>query len=151
MKNKRGRPTKTKQQEIRNVLMQYFQKGYSAFVTANDTGINVKTVNNCFREWEKELYDDREFLEKCKIEKERTISVIDRELISLEKQEEEMEELKNDSKERGNSNLVERAIRTIIKIKDQKSKLIADRINLVNAPTADVILEYSDKEVKKDV
>ncbi|NIP61999.1 MAG: hypothetical protein GWN01_08970 [Nitrosopumilaceae archaeon] len=150
-KGKRGRPSRKQQHNIEDTLRPYFQKGHSALGTANDTGFDVKTVNKYFRKWEKDLYDDREFSEKCKIERQRTALAIENELLSLEKHERDVEQLKKDSKKLGEYNLFEKATRLIVKIKEQKSKLMAERINLINAATVGDILEQSDKGGKENV
>ena len=136
-----GRPSKKEQLGIQNVLKPFFQRGVSANATAKETKLNIKTVRNYFREWEKDLVEDTDFLERCKIEKERSVLSLDNEIISLDKLERELELLIKKFKKAGNYMLFEKFTKLIIKIKEQKWRLYSEKINLINTPTADTIVE----------
>jgi len=150
--HKNGRPSKAEQLEIQKRLRPYFENGISAFVTARETGINIKTVNKYFDEWYKEIKNSQqpEFVERTKFEKERAILVFDNQLLKLYKIQD---------------NLEKQAIVTSGKVKHAFEKgyyklqaqivgmivdLISTRINLANAVTADASLEQKTKELIKE-
>ncbi len=144
-----GRPTKSGQLEIQDKLQPYFANAISAFATANETGINIKTVNKYFDQWYCEIKDSQqqEFIEKTKFEKERAVLAIDNQLLKLYKIQDDLEKqaIVTSSKvkhafEKGYYKLRAQVVGMIV-------NLISTRINLVNAVTADASLEQKAKEL----
>ena len=142
---RRGRPTKNDQFQIRRILRPYYQKSISANATSKETGINIKTVLRYFKEWDQKLLEseDKDFLKRCKITKEKSIQTIDDELISLNHQETQLDFVIHDTKRSGNVLHFEKLSRLKLKIKDLKTKLLVAKINLVNTPTADTIINMN--------
>ncbi len=83
--NTNGRPTQKQQIEIQETLREYFEKGISATVTSQSTGINIKTVCKYFEEWVEEIkkINDIDFLKRIKLERERYLEVLDQQLLKL--------------------------------------------------------------------
>ena len=83
--NSNGRPTQKQQIEIQETLREYFEKGISATVTSQSTGINIKTVCKYFEEWVEEIkkINDIDFLKRIKLERERYLEVLDQQLLKL--------------------------------------------------------------------
>lgn len=147
-----GRPTKSGQLEIQDKLQPYFANGISAFATANETGINIKTVNKYFDNWYSEIQNSQrqEFVEKTKFEKERAVLAFDNQLLKLYKIQDDLEKqaIATPGKvrhafEKGYYKLRAQIIGMIV-------NLISTRINLVNAVTADASLEQKTKELIKE-
>lgn len=70
-----GRPTKTEQLQIDDVLRPYFERNMSAKFTANSTGMNIKTVCIYFNRWAEEIINSKseEHVRRWREERERTI------------------------------------------------------------------------------
>jgi len=83
--NSKGRPTLKQQIEIQETLREYFEKGVSATVTSQNTGINIKTVCKYFEEWIEQIkkINDIDFLKRIKLERERYLEVLDQQLLKL--------------------------------------------------------------------
>lgn len=150
-KYNQGRPTKEEQEAISKELQQYYEKGCSATFTSKETRINIKTVLKYFEEWDKELLEstDNDFLQRCKIEKERSVIALESEIESLKKEEEEVEQLKQASIKSGDVLKFERFSKLKLKIKELKAKLLSEKINLVNTPTMDTIMKFQSGDDKQ--
>lgn len=87
IKYKKGRPTKMGQLEIQRTLRPYFEKGISASVTCEKTGINGKTVRKYFNFWIQEISESEEndFFEGQKKERTRTIVALDSLVLEVHK------------------------------------------------------------------
>jgi len=74
-----GRPSKNQQLIIQNKLRLFFDRGYTATLTAEKTHTNIKTVCKYFEEWAEKIseIEDEEFLARQKKEKERVIIAFD--------------------------------------------------------------------------
>ncbi len=142
-KTKRGRPTKHNQSRIKKMLQPYYQKGVSASAASKATQLNIKTVLKYFSEWDKKLleFEDSDFLKRAKITKERTIQALDKEIISLDDHEKEINSLKNIARQTGNVLHFEKLSRLKLKIRDQKLKILSAKINLINTPTAYTVID----------
>jgi len=142
-KTKRGRPTKHNQSRIKKMLQPYYQKGVSASAASKATQLNIKTVLKYFSEWDKKLleFEDSDFLKRAKITKERTIQTLDKEIISLDDHEKEINSLKNIARQTGNVLHFEKLSRLKLKIRDQKLKILSAKINLINTPTAYTVID----------
>jgi len=71
----RGRPSKNIQLETRRKLQFFFERGYSASFTAQEVGLNIKTVCKYFRKFSEQFRDleDQNFFERTRIDRERMI------------------------------------------------------------------------------
>ena len=141
-KIKHGRPTKKDQRHIRDTLKEYFEKGISANATAAKTETNIKTVLKYFKVWEEEMITSEDgFVERAKITKEKTIRSLDDEIITSYDHEDEIDAMKNIAVSTGNILHFEKISKLKMKILDHRLKLIAAKTNIINTPTADVILK----------
>ena len=145
---KHGRPTKRKQDRIKKNLKPYYQKGTSASATSNETKLNIKTVLKYFKKWDKEIleYEDSDFLRRAKIAKEKTLQSFDYEIISLDNDEKVVSSARDIARKTGNIIHFEKLSRLKLKIIDQKFKMLSSKINLINTPTADTIIELEKKD-----
>ena len=145
---RRGRPTRHKQNEIKKILQPFYQRGISANATSSKTGINIKTVLKYNKQWDKKLVDsDKDFLMKVKITKEKSIQTLDKEILSLYDQEEEIESIKNTVKRKGDLTHFEKLSRLKLKFSDQRMKILAAKTNLIGTPTADTLIEMKRDDV----
>lgn len=145
---KRGRPTRHDQNQIKKMLHPFYQKGVSANATSIKTGINIKTILKYYKQWDKKLVDsDKDFLMRVKITKEQSIQTMDREILSLYDQEEEIESVKKISKRNGDISRFEKLSRLKLKFSDQRMKVLATKMNLISTPTADTIIEMEKNDV----
>lgn len=82
----RGRPSKAEQLEIQKKIWPYFEEQYRVGRTAEETGINKKTVRKHFRILYEQFRSkqDVEFFERCKISKGRTLLALDTCIVELE-------------------------------------------------------------------
>jgi hypothetical protein len=150
-KRKNGRPSKAEQLEIQKKLWPYFSRGISAFTTAKETGINIKTVNKYFAIWfdQSKNSQDHDFIEKCKIENQRAFISYENELSRLYKM---RDDLMKDFQESG-KDLQSR--KWYYKLDMEISKMIIHltslKTALVNSPTADVTLDILQKEQRQTI
>ncbi|MCH9042390.1 MAG: hypothetical protein QQN43_05885 [Nitrosopumilus sp.] len=143
---RRGRPTRYNQNKIEKILQLFYQKGISANATSTKTEINIKTILKYYKQWDKKLVDsDKDFLMRVKITKEQSIQTLDREILSLYDQEDEIESIKNIIKRNGDITRFEKLSRLKLKFSDQRMKILAAKINLVGTPTADTLIEIKEK------
>ena len=142
----RGSPTRYNQNKIEKILQLFYQKGISANATSTKTEINIKTILKYYKQWDKKLVDsDKDFLMRVKITKEQSIQTLDREILSLYDQEDEIESIKNIIKRNGDITRFEKLSRLKLKFSDQRIKIRAAKINLVGTPTADTLIEIKEK------
>jgi len=85
MNTKNGRPTKSKQIEIKKKLMPYYEKGLSANFTSKETGFNIKTVCKYYKNWAEEINEkcDTDFIDHQKIIIQQGVIVMDRLVLEL--------------------------------------------------------------------
>ena len=142
-KTKHGRPTIRNQNKIKKILQRYYLKGVSASATSKVTQLNIKTVLKYFAEWDKKLLEseDNDFLRRAKITKERVLQALDNEIISLDNHEKEINSIKDIARQTGNIFHFEKLSQLKLKIRDQKLKMLSYKINLINTPTADVVID----------
>ena|SRR5437899_1481381 len=101
----RGRPSKTEQIQIQNLLRPYFERNISATSTANSTDINIKTVCAYFNEWTNEVISSKseESRIRWRQERERTVlsyeCLISQEYLGLEEINTKIKKLEEDGKE----------------------------------------------------
>ena len=145
---KRGRPTKHDRSKIKKSLQSYYQKGISASVTAKASKINYKTVLKYFAEWDKEILEleDKDFLRRTKITKEKTLQVLDDEMISLENHEKEVNTANQLAKKIGDITSFVKLSQLKLKMRDQKLRIVSSKINLINTPTAGEIIKLENKD-----
>jgi len=145
---KQGRPTRYEQNRIKNILQPFYQKGISANETSAKTGINIKTILKYYKRWNEEIVDsDKDFLMRVRITKEQTIQTMDREILSLYDQEEEIESIKNSIKRNGDIIQFEKLSRLKLKFSDRRMKVLAAKINLVGTPTVDTLIKIGGNDV----
>jgi len=140
---KHGRPTRRNQSKIKKILQRYYLKGVSASATSKAAQLNIKTVLKYFAEWDKKLLEseDNDFLRRAKITKERVLQALDNEIISLDDHEKEINSIKDIARQTGNIFHFEKLSQLKLKIRDQKLKMLSYKINLINTPTADVVID----------
>lgn len=103
-KHKNGRPSKTSQLEIQRELRSCFEQGIYALLTAEKTGINIKTVCKYFDFWTQEIIESEEsdFLERQKKERTRILVSLDNQIIDayklLDSVDEEIKKIKEQHK-----------------------------------------------------
>lgn len=144
---KHGRPTRHEQEEIKKKLQPYYQKGVSAKATSETTGVNIKTVLKYFSDWDKKLLEseDADFLRRAKVTKEKSIQALDKEIISLDNEEKEIDSIRDTAKKNGDISNFDRMSRLKLKIIDQKFKMLSARTNLINTPTIENLIEMKEK------
>ena len=145
---KRGRPTLHKQNEIKKILQSFYQKGISPSVTSKATNLNNKTVSKYFSKWNKNILEseDKDFLRRSKIAKERTLQSLDNEIISLDNHEKEINSIKDNARKTGNVIHFVKLSKLKLKITDQKLKMLSAKINLINTPTFDDVVHLENKD-----
>jgi len=100
-----GRPTKTEQLLIDDVLRPYFERNMSAKFTANSTGMNIKTVCIHFNQWTEEIINSKseEHRRRWREERERTIlsydNLISEEYLRLDEINHKIKKLEEEGKE----------------------------------------------------
>jgi len=151
-KSKHGRPTKQEQITIQRILRSFYEKGVSATLTSNKTGINIKTVLNYFEKWNKEILEseDKDFIQRCRQEKERSVLTLDNQLLSLSTNKNEVDNQIKLLTKSGNLALVERFYKLKLKIVNEINRIVLARINLINTPTADTIINLNQKEFEEN-
>jgi hypothetical protein len=149
--NKCGRPTKAEQLKIQDKLQPYFAKGISSYATANETGINIKTVNKYFGDWYTEIKNSQhqDFIEKAKFEKERAVLAIDHQLLKLYKIQDELDKHTMTSSDKIKCAFEKGYYKLRAQIVGMIVNLISTKINLANAVTADASLEQKTMELIK--
>ncbi len=150
--HEKGRPSLNEQLEIQRALRPYFENSISAPMTAQKTGFDIKTVNKYFKEWYKEITESEtpDFIVKCKEEKARSLVMLENQICSLDEDKKQIQKLIDVSKQTGNLEFLEKFFKIKLKITETIGKFASARINLANATTADVVIEMSKKEMKKD-
>lgn len=100
IKHKKGRPTKMGQLQIRRELRPYFEKGISASVTADKTGIDPKTVNKYFDDWAEDILEieQNQSLERQEIERARIVATYDYQILDANKHFDDIDEQINEFK-----------------------------------------------------
>jgi len=145
---KHGRPTLQEQNKNKKILQSFYQKGISASATSKATKLNSKTVSKYFSEWDKNILEseDKDFLRRSKIAKERTLQSLDNEIISLDKYEKEVNSIKDIVRKTGNVLHFVKLYSLKLKISDQKFKMFSAKINLINTPTFDDMIHLENKD-----
>ena len=150
--HKNGRPSKAEQVEIQKKLRSYFEKSISPAIAASETGINIKTVNKYYDEWYVEIKNSQQpdFIERCKIEKERHILAYNHQLLEMYKIQDDLKSQTINCKSGGKPQSEKWLYKQRIEVANAITNLIGKMINLANAPTADISLENKTKELLKD-
>ncbi len=145
---KHGRPTLQEQNKIKEILQPFYEKGISASVTSKATKLNSKTVSKYFSEWDKNILEseDKDFLRRSKIAKERTLQSLDNEIISLDNYEKEINSIKDIVRKTGDVLHFVKLYSLKLKISDQKFKMFSAKINLINTPTFDDMIQLENKD-----
>ena len=150
-KHERGRPSRGEQANIEKKLRPYYEKYISAAVTATKTGFNIKTVCNYFNKWHKEIMESekQDFIQRCKQQKEQCIIAYDEQIFSLNEDKDELDKLIQNLKRSGNLSLMERLFNLKLKTTEKIGSFVAAKINLVNVPIVDTIIDLEKKENEK--
>ena len=90
--------------------------------------------------------EDKDFLRRSKIAKERTLQSLDNEIISLDKYEKEVNSIKDIVRKTGNVLHFVKLYSLKLKITDQKFKMLSAKINLINTPTFDDMIQLENKD-----
>jgi hypothetical protein len=145
-----GRPTKQEEIAIREHLRPYYEKGLSASYTSRTTGFNVKTVLSYFDDWDKKLLEASEgdFLNRCKVTREKSIIDLEKEIELLNHEELKVDDLIQLFRNAGNYDKVEHFTKIKLKIIEIRAKLRGDKVNLINTPTLDTIVELGSRGMK---
>lgn len=146
-----GRPTKGEQLNIERTLRPYFENSISATFTAFETRFDKKTVLKYFNQWKEEILETEnpEFFKKCKEEKQRCLLTYEKQISSLVTDKKEIELLIEAFKKTCDLSSLEKFYKLKLKITETIVKFVSDRINLVNAVTADTVFEL-EKKVEKN-
>jgi hypothetical protein len=140
---KRGRPTQRNQREIKKIISQYYEDGISAKIASEDSGINYKTFLKYYNLFDAEIFEsgEKNFLVRIKNTKERIIQRLDKDIMSLTKEEKTVESLIESAMQSGNLSGFEKLSKLKLKIIDQRTKTISAKMNLIGTPTADIIIQ----------
>ncbi|KAF6247183.1 hypothetical protein C6990_05780 [Nitrosopumilus sp. b3] len=139
---KRGRPTKNDEEKIKQRILEYYEKDISATVAAKELGVNPKTIYKHYKNWDAQKLgiDEKDFLSRIKNTKERSIQSLEEDIISLSKEIDRIEFLMEKSLQNGNILEYEKLAKLKLKTMNQRTKTISAKINLVGAPTADILI-----------
>lgn len=141
---KRGRPSREDQQNLRSLILEYYEKDISALVTAKKCNIQYKTVRKYYKMWDKEPIEEKNFLVRIKNTKERAIQSLDKDIITLYTDEKRTEVLINNALQKGSMAEFEKLTKMKLKIIELRSKTVSTKVNLVGTPTADVIINQKE-------
>jgi len=146
--HKKGRPAKNRELEIKRTLRFYYENSVSPMITRHETGHDIKTIRKYFSIWNNQIYqsEEKDFLKRCKQQKERTILAFDTLILSVVRQRKKIESDIKIARKKGDFSSVSKLYQTYIKIVEEFRRLISDKINLVNGPPADTQV---DLEMKK--
>ncbi|MDF2422061.1 MAG: hypothetical protein OPY06_03535 [Nitrosopumilus sp.] len=139
---KQGRPTKEDQIKNKQIILGYYEKDISAIVAARDSGVNPKTVYKYYKMWNSQMNnpDEKDFLLRIKKTKERSIQLLEEDIISLTKEMLKINFLMEKSLQKGDISEYEKLSKLRLKTMDQRTKTVSAKINLVGTPTADVLI-----------
>ncbi len=85
---KRGRPTLNDQEKIKEIILSYYENNVEAITASRKTRINYKTILKYYSLWNKEIFlsEKNDFLTRLKITKEKNILMFDNTIVSLVKE-----------------------------------------------------------------
>lgn len=146
-KHNRGRPTVQEQIDIDRELRPYFTLGIGAALASVQTGMDVKTVRKRFKQWYREITqsESKEFLERSKEAKERTIITLESLMLSEQKQIDKVDEKIKQLEESGNTKDLEKYLRLRNKLTKQLAELTFTKFDAVSCPTYDVYVDLNKK------
>ncbi len=147
-KHERGRPSRGEQANIEKKLRPYYEKYIYAVLKDTKNGFNIKTLFNYFNKWHKEIMESekQDFIQRCKQQKEQCILAYDEQIFSLNEDKDELGRLIQSSKRSGNLSLMERLFNLKLKTTEKIGSFVAAKINLVNVPIADTIIDLEKKK-----
>jgi len=142
-KSKHGRPTKQKQRDIERALRPLYEGTISSSVAARETGHNIKTILKYYNKWNEEILEPekKDFLKRCRDEKERSVLALDNLMLSLNKEFDNNDKTIRMMKETGDYILAEKYIKLKIKLADKILKLVTTKLSITNSPTYDSMIE----------
>jgi len=146
-----GRPSKAEQLEKRIRLFPYFEEKITPKQAAKETGINIKTVRAYFAVLAEIVYknQEKEFLERSRLAKERTLLEISMRIDKLEKHSDELEDKLNNVKWSLSPEYIP-AHEKYDKIQVAIAKLELEKCNLECSPTADTKLKIDTNNLVKE-
>lgn len=147
---KRGRPTLHDQKDIQEKIFSYYENNIEPISVSRFTGINYKTVLKYYKIWDNEQIksENNDFLTRLKIAKERNITMLDGNAISLIAEQKRIKSLMDDAFQTGNTIQYEKLSKLRLKIINTRMNVMSEKLNLIGTPTADVII--SQKEIQND-
>jgi len=145
-----GRPSKAEQLDKRMRLFPYFEEKIKPKQAAKATGINVKTVRDYFAILAEVVYknQEKEFLERSRLAKERTLLKIAIRIDKLEKHSDELEEKLNNVEWSVSPEYIP-THEKYDKIQVAIAKLELEKCNLECSPTADTKLNIDKNNLLK--
>lgn len=146
-----GRPSKAEQLDKRIRLFPYFEDKIKPKQAAKATGINVKTVREYFAILAEIVYknQEKEFLERSRLAKERALLKISIRIEKLEKHSDKLEEKLNNVKWSLSPEYIQ-AQEKYDKIQIAIAKLELEKCNLECSPTADTKLKIDTNNLVKE-
>ena len=98
--HKNGRPSKSEQIQIQRELLPYFEQGISPGLTAEKTGINIKTVYDYFDELVEKVSksEESDFLQRQRNERIRIIISFDKQILEANRHFDDINDEKIDVK-----------------------------------------------------
>lgn len=143
---KRGRPEVTEQTKLYKALQTRFERGESIAYAAREEKVNIKTVQNYYREFREKMVEqtDQDFINRQKIAKEFALAGLDEDLQKLRTQFDELVQLCEDDPE----NSAWQSIR--LQVTAKMAELKQQKADLEMSPTLDVSLEQMVEERLND-
>jgi len=150
--HKKGRPTQKRELEIKRTLRFYYENSVSAVTTRHETGLEIKTIRKYFSNWYNQITqsEEKDFLKRCKQQKEQTILTYDKQILSLVKHIQKIESDIKKARKEDDFSSVNKLYQTYIKIVEEFRRFVSDKINLVNGPLADTQVDLEMKKTEKN-
>jgi len=145
---KRGRPTSHVQKNIKDLLFSFYENNISPLYVSSYTGINYKTVLKYFNKWNNQQIesDNKDFLARLKIAKERSIVMFDGAITLLVEEQKTIKSLMDAALQTDNPIQYEKLSKLRLKIINTRMNILSEKLNLIGTPTADVIITQKEKQ-----
>jgi hypothetical protein len=144
---KHGRPTLNDQKKIKEIIFSYYENNIEAITASRKTGINYKTILKYYSHLNKEMFasEKNDFLTRLKITKEKNILMFDNTILSLVKEQKQIQSQLNQTLLSGDLFNFEKLSNLNLKTREQLLKVLSSKTNLIGTPTADIIIEQQEK------
>lgn len=145
---KRGRPTLQDQKKIKEIIFSYYENNVESITTSRKTGFNYKTILKYYSLWNTELFlsEKNDFLTRLKITKEKNILMFDNSLISIIKEQKQIQSQLNQTLLVGDLFNFEKLSNLNLKTRDQLLKVLSSKNALIGTPTADTLIKQKELE-----